>query len=523
MTHVSRMKTTSFFNSFNNLKPAITTATFFIIVSFMLIGGCNNSGSNQVDVDARTIGSIEGAVVPALKQALTLREWQEGDPDGDLYLNGSRVATLTVAEQQAVNDAYQMGYIVALVTPNINHILNMHEVLGLDPVFADNGTLDLLAFSREFNVSGIRYFILRPYQDGPIPNDINLDRVAALSDWAQISSSAVSTAQVELRETGGPSELTSLADSTSWTEHGTWPAERDPDPQYDNFTPDLQVRLTGFAQAWSVHSTANNNDFYYLRTNYVLTPISTLGQLVSICNVPICSAFNPPDFNCPGTGPEAQDKGVIQYTLNNTQPTFNSSELNVIEFNPTTTTGEVTTSSSIDQTFSENVSYSQDDGAEVGVSKSSTYSHSTSYTSPSVTTTAMISNGPNMNNAEWVWFVGDSNVSKATFEPNFQWIWEATPSTRSAGSIVWEQGFDWFSYAYTCAPLKTSTFIPVLQIAIPVPPLPKDCSTNQDCGVGQVCATDLSPAICVAQPCNEMMLCPTGFQCMNEECQPSGG
>ncbi len=160
---------------------------------------------------------------------LTLRNWKEGDPDGDLYLNGSRVATLTTAEQQAVNDAYQMGYIVALVNPNIDHILNMHEVLGRDPIFADNGTLDLLAFSREFNVSGIRYFILRPYlsHDGsPIPEDLNLDRVVALGDWAPIMSSSVSTAQLDLRETGGPSITTFR--QRSWTEHGTWPP---PHPQ----------------------------------------------------------------------------------------------------------------------------------------------------------------------------------------------------------------------------------------------------------------------------------------------------
>jgi hypothetical protein len=513
------MKPTSFFTGINKFKSAISTGALLIILSFMLIGGCNNSNSNQVD--ARTIGDIDGAIVPALKKAFTLRQWQEGDPDGDLYLNASRIATLTDAEQQAVNDAYQMGYIVAIINPDIDHILDMHVVLGLNPLFGDNGTLDLLGFSREFNVSGIRYFILRPYQDGPIPEDINLDRVAALTDWAQVSSASVSTAQVDLRETGEPSELTKLADSTSWTEHGTWPAERDPNPQLAEYTPDLQVRFTGFARAWSVHSIANDNDFYYLRTNYILSPLSTLGPLGSICNVPICSAEDPPDFECPGTGPEAEMKGVIQYTLNNTQPTFNSSELNVIEFNPTTTTGEVTTSSSIDHTFSDNVSYSQEEGAEVGVSSSSTYSHSTSYTSPSVTTTAMIAVGPNMNNAEWVWFVGDSNVSKATFEPNFQWIWEAAPSTRGAGSITWEQGFDFFSFPYTCASPRTSTFIPVLKIAIPIPPLPKDCSTNQDCGVGQVCGTDLSPAICVAQQCDDMMLCPKGFECLNEECQPS--
>ena len=517
--HVSRMKAAVLSRSSSIFKSAILAATFIIVISFFLIGGCSDSDSGSGQVDARIIGSIDGALVPALKQALSLRNWKEGDPTGDLYLNGSRVASMSDAEKQAVNDSYNMGYLVGLTNAEIDHILDMHEVLGLNPVFADNGTLDLLAFSREFNVSGIRYFILRPYQDGPIPNKINLERVSALSDWAQISSSAaVSLSEAELRETGGPSELTSLADSTSWTEHGTWTAA--PDPAVSaGISPDLQVTLTGFAQAWSVHSTANNNDFYYLRTNFVLTPTSKDGPIGSVCNE-LCDIDNL--SGCPGPGVLASEIGVIQYTLNNTQPTFNSSELFVIEFNPTTTTGEVTTSSSLSHTFSENVSYSQDDGAEVGVSNSSTYSHSTSFSSPAVTTTADISGEQNGNNAQWAWDVESSNVSKATFEPNFQWIWEATPATRGSG-LTWEQAFNFFANAYSCSSPRTNTTIPVLKMAIPVPPLPKQCTTNSNCGTGQVCATDLSPAICVAQPCDQMMLCPNGFQCMNEECQPSSG
>lgn len=500
--------------TFRSLLPGFFGLTLACI---FLIGGCNNNGSNP-NVDARTIGSIDGAVVSALKQAFTLREWQEGDPDGHIYLNGSRVASLSDAEQEAVNDAYQMGYLVGLVDADIDQILEMHEVLGLDPIFADNGTLDLLAFSREFNVSGIRYFIMRPYLDGPIPEDLNLDRVAALDDWAQISSSSVSPASVDLRNTGAPSELTSLADSTSWTEHGTWPAATD--PNLSTLPVDLQVTLSGFAQAWSVHSTSNNNDFYYLRTNYVLTPTSTLGQLGSVCNEPACDLFTL--NNCPGPAALAGEIGVVNYSLNNTQPAFNNSELDVLVFNPTTTTGEVTTSNSIAHTFSDNVSYSEDDGAEVGVSSSSTYSHSTSYESPSVTTTAFIGSGTNMNNTEWVWSVENSNVSKATFEPNFQWIWEAQSSTRSAGSITWEQEFKFESYAYSCAPVMTTQSIPVLKMVIPVPPLPKECSANSDCGPAQVCGMDLSPPICVGQPCDDMMTCPGGFQCVNEVCQPTG-
>ncbi len=251
-----------------------------------------------------------------------------------------------------------------------------------------------------------------------------------------------------------------------------------------------------------------------------MTPTSTLGALGAVCNE-VCNIFTPDGVCSEDPAFFADQVGVIQYTLNSTQPTFNISELNVTDFNPTTTTGVITTSSSLDHTFSENVSYTQDDGGGVGVTNSSTYSHSTTYSSPAVTTTAFIGTGPNMNNAEWVWFVGDSRVSTSSFKPNYQWIWEATPSTRAAGSITLEQGLDFFSYPYSCAPLKTSTFIPVLKIAVPVPPLPVDCSTNQDCSAGQVCSIDLSPAICVPQPCDEMVLCPADFGCVNEQCQPS--
>ena len=132
MTNVLSFTTTNLLSRFKELRSIIPAVTCLIIVSFFLIGGCNNSGSNQVD--ARTIGDIEGAVVSALKQVLTLRDWEEGDPDGDLYLNGSRVATLTDAEKQAINDSYDMGFIVALVNPDIDHILDLHEVLGLNPV-----------------------------------------------------------------------------------------------------------------------------------------------------------------------------------------------------------------------------------------------------------------------------------------------------------------------------------------------------------------------------------------------------
>ena len=489
-----------------------------IIVSFFLIGGCNNSGSNQVD--ARTIGDIEGAVVSALKQELTLRNWEEGDPDGDLYLNGSRVATLTDAEKQAINDSYDMGFIVALINPDIDHILDLHEVLGLNPVFADNGTLDLLAFSREFNVSGIRYFMMRHHSEvgNPIPPNLNRDRVIALGEWAPVASSA-STASSELRGTGAI-DFTKIADSTSHHQFFTYHGEIDPPlAQIDpSGGPDMLLTLTGFVQTWSVHSFSSvpPSDFYYLRANYSFTP-STRGTLGAVCNG-ICGVI---PFSC---SPAPDATGVGEYTMTNFQTAFPAPEILNIISSPNTTIGEMTTTNSVDHTISENVSYSQDDGAEVGASNSVSVSHSTSFSTPSVTTTKFIGLGPNKNNAEWDWSIcpGQTCTStRATFSPNFQWIWQAEESTRASGSILWQQQFTYRYFPYSCFStfVATSSEAP-LKLAIPIPPLPTTCTTKEDCGVGQVCATDFTPSVCAAEACDESMVCPAGFECLNEVCEP---
>ena len=281
----------------------------------------------------------------------------------------------------------------------------------------------------------------------------------------------------------------------------------------------MQLRLTGFVQAWSVHSFSSNptSDFYYFRANYNLSPISTLGSLESVCSPDNCGGIVnlciPPDAGAPL-------RGVRMYSINNFQTAFSVPAIANIISSPNTTTGEVTTTNEIDHTIAENVSYSQEEGAEVGVSNSTTVSHSTSYESPTVTTTKFIGDGPTGNNAKWVWNVTGSNVETATFSPNFQWIWQAQESTRASGSIIWQQEFSLDYYPYSCFPFRLTSSVAVLKLAIPVPPLPTTCTTNSDCGVGQVCATDLTPSVCAAEACDESMVCPAGFECLNEICEP---
>jgi hypothetical protein len=505
-------------NSFKKLRAIIPAVTCLIIVSFFIIGGCNNSSSNQVD--ARTIGQIDGVIVPALKQVLTLQEWQEGDPDGHLYLNGSRVATLSDAEKQAINDSYNMGYIVGLVNTEIDDILELHEVLGMDPIFADNGTLDLLAITREFNVSGVRYFIMRPYQsedDTPMPDDLNIDRVIALGEFAPTASS-VSSASLQLRESGS-FDFTEIADSTAIHQYTAAAPVCDPNiAPCAEYPPDMQLVLQGSIQVWSVHSFSSMppSDLYYFRAGYSVTPKSLQGTLGEVCNK-ACDLYVPDTCYGSVTGFE----GAGSYIFNNFQDAYAAPEIIVIKAAPPTTTGEITTTNSLDHTISEDVSYSQEEGASVGVSDSATVSHSTSFSTPAVTTTLDIASDAQKNNARWLWKVVGTADAIATLSPSFQWIWAAGDATRTPGYLNVQQSVKYTYYPYSCYPWVGTSAFAILNTNVPLPPLPTPCTVNSDCGVGQVCATDFPMSICAAQACDESMVCPASFACMNEICQPT--
>jgi len=432
-----------------------------VLACMFLIGGCNNSGSNQVD--GRTIGEINGVVVPALEAELFLIAWEEDAPDGHLYLNGSRVATLSTAEEQAIRDAYQMGFIVALINPDIDDMLDLHEVLGHNPIFGDNGTVDLFAISREFNVSGIRYFTLHPVQndDGdPIEPEQNRNRVIALIEWT----SDTAPASVQRGEGTTPTnELTKLADSLTFTHvlNLTPPDEA----KYAPLKPDFRAQITFTTTALSAHSILNDVDFYYLQTNYQLTPTSTLGDGLfsvcsSLCDVGIINLCND------------QFSGVQFYEPNSGTQTFTSTSLTNIINSPPTTVDEETTTSSISHTIGGSASFSQDDGAGVGVSESVTYDKSQSYSSPTVVTTNLNNTGVLKNNGLWKFSIGGSRVRTSNFTPEVGWIWEGQPSTRVNGFIVLTQDVNWDYYPFSCTEWVVFNALLEIIVHIPVPPLP---------------------------------------------------
>ncbi len=170
MTNVSSFQA---LNRFKKLRSIIPAVTCLIIVSFFLIGGCNNSGSNPSE-NARTIGGIEGVIVPAVKAEFALQMWQEGDPDGNIFLNGSRVSGLTQSEQDALNNAYQAGFFISLISPETQDMQNLVNILGIQHITADNNPVDLYAVSREFNVSGSRHFTMDSIDDTNLVTPIEL-------------------------------------------------------------------------------------------------------------------------------------------------------------------------------------------------------------------------------------------------------------------------------------------------------------------------------------------------------------
>ena len=426
-----------------------------VLACMFLIGGCNNSGSGQVD--GRTIGDIEGVVVAALRSELFLIRWEEGDPDGDLYLNGSRVATLSQAEEQAIRDAYQMGFIVALVNADIDHILDLHEVLGLNPIFAEDAEVDLIAFARNFNVSGIRYHMLHPHvnEDGnPINPDQNRNRVLALIEWA--SENLSSTAQREEGDTP-KNELTMLADSQTFTNVFNFTP-----PAITGFTPDFRIQIIITTEVVSAHSIENNLDFYYLQSNYQLTPRSTEG---TACN-PFCNDL---PIDCGD-----QFKGVQEYEPNSETRTFTSTTglINIIN-QPPTTVDEETTSSTVSHTIGGEASYSSEDGSGVGVTDDVSYDRSQSFSSPTVITTNLNNTGLRLNNALWKLSIIGSRVMTSNFTPEVGWVWEADPSTRAKGFIEIAQDVSWNYFPVSCYKVLVrpgSVLTPTHHI--PVPPLP---------------------------------------------------
>jgi hypothetical protein len=167
-----------------------------------------------------------------------------------------------------------------------------------------------------------------------------------------------------------------------------------------------------------------------------------------------------------------QFSGVQFYEPNSETQTFTSTSLTNIINSPPTTVDEETTTSSISHTIGGSASFSQGDGAGVGVSESVTYDKSQSYSSPTVVTTNLNNTGVLKNNGLWKFSIGGSRVRTSNFTPEVGWIWEGQPSTRVNGFIVLTQDVNWDYYPFSCTEGVVFNALLEIIVHIPVPPLP---------------------------------------------------
>lgn len=449
------------------LKSIFPTLTLLVLVSIFLIGGCNNSGSGTVD--ARRIGDLSGTIVEALNAELNIRPWREGVDESDIFLNGNSVSTLSAQEIQALNDTYDAGFMIALIDPINQNVLNLLDLLERNVIYDDNGQVDLVAVASEFNVRGIRFYTILPV-DGGIDERLNRERVERLIDWQFADNFITTSTHMEEGEEGSDSEtdLTKLANSTSNTTLFTVPHSlRVPGTE---FLSDFEGHFQLLSQAWSLHSIDLDKDFYFFQTSLELSPNTTSRSSTS---------SSPDQWPCnPHIGSiVANDslKGVVDYSFNNTSPSFSAPEVENVESKPLTTEGEVTTESAISRTISGEASYEggEEGGPAVGVGTDIEYEQSREYSSPAITTINLSLDGPNGNNAEWEFKVLGSNAQTATFQPVTQWYWEASESTRSSNSMKVESRIDIKFYAVSCldgnAPVTLTYSV---GHSYPIPPLP---------------------------------------------------
>jgi len=556
MTFASSFNPKVLFSKFNKLRSIMPAVTCLIIVSFFLIGGCNDSGFNQTQ-EARTIGKIQGVIVPAVQAEYILERWQEGDPDGNIFLNGSRVSGLTQPEQDALNSAYQSGFFVSLIDPETQDMNDLIELLGLQQMIEDNRPVDLYAVSREFNVSGVRHYTMDSLEqlneDNPPELSFYRERVQIFTKWAADQMTTATSARTD----GSPStDLTSLADSTTYSHQYSLPPNLLVLPEPTASLSDYYFHSTTTLQGWSVHSGDQNRDFYFFQLTNEFAPNTTLPR-VQPGNLWPCNFQQPPKPPnggvvcgtgelCPTYIADLNLRGSVSYEMNNLVANFNSGEVLNLQTEPKSTEGTVSTTSAISATVGGNVSFSSGDGAEIGVSNSVTYDQSQTYSAPSVSIMNESLSDSNGNNALWFFDLqGAPNIARSTFQPQGQWVLSADADTTRAGGFMeivtgWRSAF----YLITCATNPgvlghllnpTPGSLVGWNINFPVPPTPPPPTpmptpmptptppppcTMGSCPVGQECATDLTPPVCVPQPCDESMVCPLGFECMNEVCEP---
>lgn len=554
MTKASSFKPILLLTRFKNFKSILPTVAFLIVVSFFIIGGCNNNSGTAPSGEARTIGQIDGVIVPAIKAEFALQMWREGDPDGDIFLNGTRVADLTQAEQDALNSAYQSGFFVSLISPETQDKNDLLAVLGLVPLIDENAPVDLYAVAREFNVSGVRHFTIDsivPFNEESDPPELRFlrERVRIFAEWA--ADMTMTTATTQTREDGSMTpSLTQIADSTSYTKQWSFPSglkviKNLLGTMFIGSLSDYMAHNTLTLKGWSLHSETDNSDFYYFQTDYGFAPDSTLPR-VQPGNLWPCNSQQPPmivvvDETEPAFPANLNNRGNLNILANNIVTDFNSEDVQLIQSQPTNFTVASTVTNSMSDTRSGGVSYSTEDGLGVEASESVSYSHSTSYSAPAVEITNSSMDGAGGNNTQWNFDLANPDardVATNTFQPNAQWILKASPATREGGFLNITTGYHMEFFLITCA-TNPGVLHPVLNetpgsligwsMNFPVPPTPPPPTptptppptcTMGSCPVGQECATDLMPPVCVPQPCDESMTCPLGFDCMNEVCEP---
>ena len=403
-----------------NFKSTISALIFLVLISFMLAGGCSSDSNTTKSSDALTIGELSGEIVPAVEAEFALMDWQQDDPDSNFFLNGSTVSTLTQAQEDALNNAYQAGFFIGLIDPILPDIDELHDILGLKRLIVDTGPVNIFAVSREFDVSGVRYFRMHAIPPDGVPTEkaFQRQRVQRLITWENTASTAtLSTSETGMMNTN----LRDLADSVSYSELFSIKSGGS-----TNFglNQDYEGHFQATARGWGLHSVENNSDFYFLESIFVLAPNTSLRTSPTQAEWP-CN----PQLVFIDT--DAQRKGTNNYVSNNVVfDNLTSTQVKLIDSSPLTTEGEDTTSSSISTTVSGGVSFNEDDGLGVSFSQSATYTNSRSYTSPSITTSNLSLDGPGANNAAWNYDVFNANAATATFQPFEQWYWEANSDLR---------------------------------------------------------------------------------------------
>ena len=72
-------------NKIYGLKSVAVMIIALLLVSYVLIGGCNNNSSTQM-ADALQIGELSGPIVPAVDAEFFIRDWQEGDSNNNFRI-----------------------------------------------------------------------------------------------------------------------------------------------------------------------------------------------------------------------------------------------------------------------------------------------------------------------------------------------------------------------------------------------------------------------------------------------------